>query len=346
MHILVVGIFPPEPFKITPGQFLQNTSENMQFAFNKLGHTVEIFDFRSIEKQKRSFFKWEYRLQKYLTFFQKSFFPQKWQTLIFRLPGIKKMNDMLLDKIKNNNYDLIFLAKAEKINYLHIDIFNQYSKTWYFFVDPLSIAKELQIEQYASKAIWASATRLNVVEFFKKAGANAVFLTQGGNPDISHPDEKVEKTYDVVFVGTIRKNRKKYIKFLENNGITVETFGEHAKHGHVFAKEMADIYRRSKIVLNLNTSEKSTGFSIRVFEALGTGSLFLSEYCKDLEMLFENKKELVWFSSPQECLELIEKYLKDPESRERIAQCGAERFMKEFTWSHVAQKICDIVNNS
>ncbi len=317
----------------------------MQIAFEEYGHSIDIFDFRAIEKENRRFFKWEYRLQKRLKYLQKSWLPERLQTLIFKLPGIKKMNTLLLNKVMNNSYDLVVLIKTEKINYLNIDKINRYSKTWYYFIDWMIIANTIQAHKYAAKTTWASATRSNVLSLFKQSGSKAIFLTQGVDLNDFYPDDKDEKIYDVVFIGTIREERKKYLDFLEKNGIQVETFGKKAKHEHIFGKDLREVNGKAKIILNFNTTINKTSFSSRVFEAMACGALLLTEWCKDLESLFKNKEELVWFSTPQECLDLNRYYLKNPTERKKIARRGFEVITRSYTWKHVVEKILKHINS-
>lgn len=339
MKVLIVGTFPPEPQKIDEGQFLQRTCENIHNALKELGHAVDTFDFRRLEKEHRLFYKWEYRFQKRLKFFNKPFFPARFKTLIFHLKGIKKMNSLLLDKVMNNKYDLVMLIKTEKVNFLNIDKINIYAKTWYYFIDWQIIANNILAHEYASRTTWASATTSNIVNLFNQAGGKAIFLTQGVDLNNFYPDNQTEKIYDVVFVGTIREERAIYINFLEKNGILVETFGKKAKNGEVFGHDLREVNIKAKIILNFNTTINKTGFSSRLFEAMACGTFLLTEYCKDIASLFKNKEDLVWFSSPEECLTLIRYYLTNHQERERIGRRGFEVVSQAYTWKRVVEKI-------
>ena len=335
MKILFVGVFEPP----------QSSQHPMLREFRALGHTVEIFDYRKTEKELRVFQKLEHQLQKHLTYFQKSRLPLSFKTLIFSLPGIKKMNTMLLQKVINNTYDLVFMAKAEKVNYTNIDKLNNYSKTWYFFMDSIANARKIRAEEYAARSTSASASRRNVVDFFTHAGAEAVFLTEGTDKEYCYPNENTKKIYDVVFVGTLRENRKAVVAYLKQNGIPVKTFGERAENPAVFGSELGNIYRQTKINLNLNSDPASTGFSSRVLQVMGTGSMLLSQYSSDLETLFKNKKELVCFSTLEECKELIEYYLEHDTEREQIAKRGYEKVSKQYMWEHIIKTIIDKVQH-
>ncbi|MFH1708623.1 MAG: glycosyltransferase [Planctomycetota bacterium] len=344
MKVLLVGTFPPAPGQIAVGQFLQKSCIAMQAAFEELGHSVDTFHYKAVEEQNRRWPVWEYRFQKWCRrWLQHAWLPSALQTLIFRLPGTRRMNALLLDQVTRGAYDLVLLAKTELVDYDNIPKFNRHAVTWYFFTDWIVIARQIQADIFAARSTFANATRSNVVASFNRAGANAIFLTQGADTSLYYPDPSQAREYDVVFVGTLRPNRARYLRHLEQNGIRVATFGKDMQHEHVFGPALADVYRKARIVLNFNTTVNKTGFSLRVFEVMGCGAFMLTEYCKDLETLFQSGRELVWFDSPAECLDLVRRYLADETARETIARAGLARIRAEFTWQHIVGRICAAV---
>ena len=203
--------------------------------------------------------------------------------------GRREMNKDLLEKVKKNHYDLVFLSKVSGVDFHIIDEINKYSKTWYFFMDPKGRAKRMKAHKYAEKSAWASATFSDVNEFFKKHGANTIWLTQGLNKELFYFEKSVKKL-DVVFVGHADRKRKKIINFLAKNNVRIACFGSGWTNKPVFTEELVKIYRSARIVLNI--CRPGSGFSIRVFQAMGTGSFLLSEHCSDLEKIFQRKKHL------------------------------------------------------
>ena len=148
----------------------------------------------------------------------------------------------------------------------------------------------------------------------------------------------------MVFVGTMRDERKIYIDYLREHGINVATFGKDMEFPHVFGKDLADVYRKARIVLNFNTTLNKSGFSLRIFEVMGCGTFLLTEHCTDLETLFTNRRELVWFHSPEECLNEIRTYLRDETLKKEIALRGLQCIREKYTWTHIMQYVCDTVS--
>ena len=73
----------------------------------------------------------------------------------------------------------------------------------------------------------------------------------------------------------------------------------------------------------------------------------MTDWREDATLLFEPDEEAVYFKSLKELPELIDRYLKDPEERARIATAGRRRFLSEHTVGHrmaeVSAKLYDLI---
>jgi len=346
MNILLVSAFSQHHPDLKPGNYLQKTGDGLKKGFEALGHSVDCFDYREIEEQSRKADIREYRQKKYYKKLKKRFLPECFQRLVFRVHGVKRMNEQLISRVREGDYGLVLLTKTELVDWMTVSKLNACSRTWYFFMDPYQKARKHLTEKYAVRAVRASATRSAVVEFYARAGAQAVLLTQGADTDYFYPDSTCPKKHDVVFVGTVNAWRRTYIDYLKHEGINVETFGRRADNPFIAGKELGDLYRSSKIVLDFQNRGNNTGFSLRVFEVMGSGAFLCTEYTEDTSKLFENGKELVWFRTPEECANLIRTYLENDEERTRIAEAGAERVAREFTWKAIAENIVDRIEEA
>jgi len=325
----------------------------MKIEFEKRGYSVTPFNFRTIAKNFTLYRETNlpglrglheqiggflYKLvDLFANCLKLPLFPPFIAKIGYTLNGRKKMNRMLLDFVKRGNYDLIFFAKADLIDYSLIPAINNYSNTWYFFMDSLDIALKVNACKYASKTTWSSATWSSVCHYFKKSGVNCFFITQGVDKSVYHPRSSVKK-YDVIFVGSKNFKRKRLIDALLKQGIKVTVFGKGFPQGPIYSNALAKIYRESKIILNLK-HRPGNGFSLRVFQAMGTGSMLLSEYSKDLKAIFLRGKHLDWFHDPDECAQLIRYYLDNEEDRERIARTGMEYVHSHYSWEKTIEKI-------
>lgn len=344
MKILVVGVFNEDWSTAIPMyNILKKSHKVFSFEFrhkNSKLNTNEIKrnTFTITNLLKKSYTRVNEKLEKvkHLPFFKILLNFNR-----FYLLGRWKLNRRLLCEIKKNKYDLVLLIKSDSINYNLIPKFNKYTHTWYFFMDPLYVVCSMDAYKYADLCRWSSSTFSSVYTLFKRYNKKSYFITQGCNTVVFKPKENVKKEFDVVFVGSISPKRKGYVDFLRNNDINVRCFGRGWEHSPVYLTELADIYRKSKVVLNF-TREKA-GFSIRVFQAMGTGTFLISEFCSDLKKNFTKGKHMEWFNNKEDLLQLINFHLNQDLERERIAKNGCDLIYNNYTWKHIMDKIISIV---
>jgi spore maturation protein CgeB len=255
------------------------------------------------------------------------------------------MNRKLLRIVRDNHFDLVLIAKGDTVNYNLIPIINRYSKTWYFFMDPLNISHEIRAHKYVKFCDWCSATTRAMTTLFKRISKKSYYVLEGYDEKIFNPGKgNSNKKIDVIFVGTIDSLREKYISYLRKHDINVLCHGAGWENKPIYLKKLVKKYRTSKIILNF--PKKDSGFSDRVFHALGTGSFLLSKYCSDLKRLFKKRVHLEWFNSPEECLELVKYYLHHNIDREKIAKEGYNFALKHFTWNNTVEKIIQNINKN
>lgn len=329
--ILFVGVFEPK-----------HSNNNPQIeCFKKKGYKVIKFDYR-----KKCF---EYRnslmkkIYKGYFIFKLPIVPKLFRKIYYFENAKKKVSNELMKKVRDEKPDLVFISKAEEINPKIIDEINNYSKTYYYFMDPLHMAKRIDTQEYSKRTNFSSATFSDVVNHFKINGANVKHIVQGiEKKQFSLTKEKPKKKYDIVFAGTIDKKRKEFIDYLKDNDIKIEIFGKGTKNGPVYNEKLMKIYNESKIVLNL--TREGTGFSVRVFEVMGSNTLLLTQYVDDLKLFFTKGKELDWFCNKEECLELVKFYLKENKKREKISLQAKKKVFEEFLWENQIEKIIEFIN--
>lgn len=318
------------------GVFSKRSSNNLpqKEEFEKAGYDVTLFDYRI--NFSLSFY------EKILWAFRRLPFSKYFNFLFYSTSSRLLLKKNLLKIVSKNEFDLIFLSKTEELDYRIIPELNKYSNTYYYFMDPLKTSRIIFADEYASRATFSSATFSEVVTQFKKKGANAKQIVQGIELKQFSEAKKVRKKYfDVIFAGTIDKKRKNFINYLTKHGVSVEVFGKGFKNGPIYNEDLMVEYARSKIILNL--ARNGTGFSVRVFEALGSGSLLLTSYVSDLNLYFSKENDLDWFSSKEECLFLIKWYLSNDSLRNEIARKGQSLVLKKFTWANQIKSIISFI---
>lgn len=164
-------------------------------------------------------------------------------------------------------------------------------------------------------------------EYRKYAVKDPRWLPLAMSPSV-HRKMYLPKTYDVSFVGNVYPNRKSLFERLQKRFNVFVT--------RAFMDEMVKIFNQSKIVLNLGIG--STGIQNRVFEALGCGSLLITNEIPSDSRLFTDRKHLVYFNE-NNIEGLIEYYLSHKEEREDIERAGYLEVYNKHTYEHRMQKI-------
>ncbi len=172
-------------------------------------------------------------------------------------------------------------------------------------------------------------------------GGKPIYKDYAGNEKI-YKKMNVTKEYDVGFVGASYGIRTEYVKYLEKNGVSVYAKGSGWKNGFADDDEMIEIFCKSKIVLGFSTVGKNDDIYIlkgRDFEVPLTGSFYITGYHGELKEYFDIEKDIETYKSKEELLEKIQYYLKNEEKREKIAECGYEKCLNNYTAKKAYEKV-------
>lgn len=102
---------------------------------------------------------------------------------------------------------------------------------------------------------------------------------------------------------------------------------------------MPEVFRQSKINLNLTRSFVEEGLPMRVFDVLSCGGFLLTNDKPDLHRLFTDGKDLVIFRDTQDLLEICRYYLEHDDERQAIARQGQATLTEHHT---VEQRMIDL----
>lgn len=200
------------------------------------------------------------------------------------------------------------------------------------------------------------------VERFRRAGITAYYQPLSFETRVldslkPYMDFTARK-YDATFVGGVSLAHGKGTQFLEQLArlVPVDFWGYGAEslpedsmirrqhHGEAWGLDMFGILAQSRIAVNrhIDVSENYAN-NMRLFEATGCGALLVTDYKDNLNELFEIGKEIVAYSSPEECAALIKHYLANPDEAERIAIAGQKRTLDEHSFTKRMKQTADIL---
>ena len=163
---------------------------------------------------------------------------------------------------------------------------------------------------------------------------------EGLHRPLARFDAIENKDIDVSFVGTYEKERAESIKWLATQGVRVVVFGNgwaSLKHSHenldiqdrpVYGEEYVEIINRSKINLGFLRKINRDQVTSRSMEITGAAAFLLAERTDRHLELFEEGVETDFFSSDEELLAKIKKYLQVPERARTIGHAGRARCLR------------------
>jgi len=164
------------------------------------------------------------------------------------------------------------------------------------------------------------AQRAYIPVFHDRGVKNVHWLPLACDPEI-HGKRGLAKTHDVGFVGTLADERR--LRLLTRLAERVEI-----KYDRLFLREMADHLERSRIVFN---NAIKNDLNMRVFEAMCSGSLLLTDNPDGLADFFTDRKHLVIYDNGN-AAELAVYYLRHEAEREKIAEAGRLETLRAHTY--------------
>lgn len=263
---------------------------------------------------------------------------------------VRRMNRDLLEKCKEFCPEIVFLYSCrliyadsvEKIkkqgsyvaSYCNDDPFSAFYAHyfWRHYINSLKCCDQNYVYR-----------KLNLVQVKEKAGRDGKILRSyymGANNRPCKENEILKNVPDVIFLGHMENDeRQGYIDALLDLNIEVglneQAFGDwgRTRKNAVFLEEPRERYNQyicsCKIPLVFLSKINHDTYTRRCFEIPAAGAFLFCPYTGDLAEMFEENKEIVFYRDKQDFVEKIRYYLVHEEEREKIAQAGRERVLKD-----------------
>ena len=267
-------------------------------------------------------------------------------------PLINKINEDLIQFVSDICPDLIFIYRGVVFSSLTISQISKYSKIFvYNNDDPF----QTKYPKYFWRHYFNSLKYCDHIFYFrpknyndyKKIGFNNISLLRAYYLREKHfPIKNIGPTKyscNVIFVGHFENdNRSDYIKYLLENNISLKLFGpewEKSEYFKFFKKKLGPIFplrneynialNSAKIALSFLSKMNNDSYTTRSFEIPATKTFMLSEYSSDLNNLFKEGIEAEYFRDKEELLNKIKYYLVNENERNKIAEAGYARLLKD-----------------
>lgn len=168
--------------------------------------------------------------------------------------------------------------------------------------------------------------------YYKSLGYDTIFTSHWTDMNIYYPSFTNYEPFDVV--SSMYGERGEVVSYLQEN--LGKSF--YNKTGLIDI-ENGDLFRNGKIIFQKSRYGEVTR---RIFEGMSCKKLVITDRLnpnKQLEDMFIEDEEIVFYSSKEEALEKIKFYLNNDYERNRIAENGYKKVVDCFTTKNIVEYV-------
>ena len=255
--------------------------------------------------------------------------------IISKISNFYEVKFLYLDQVKKNYLNTLSQINNyiidNKIDTVFFDVDYQKFVNYYFIKKIKNVKKVMMTldnyERHNLNLITACSCHVVLTDpisllKYKELGIPAYnwLVESDGSLD---KDMALEKRTDVLFFGKVNKDRKKFVEFIENNGIKVKVVGNNVEN-YISDKELVNLICESKIVINFskttwktisNYPEKSIfknqyQLKGRIIQSGLCGTACITEYAPQNNLLYKDD-ELLQFTTKEECVKILKELLSN-----------------------------------
>lgn len=275
-------------------------------------------------------------------------------------PSVNKVNKNLLKKVFRFKPDLIFIYRGTHIlpeTIIKIKNSLKFCKIYGYNNDnPYSKQHPFYLWRHFFKCVQIYdlifAYRNKNLQQFKKCGAKKVdllrswFIPEKNFPIALSQKDKDKYECDVVFAGHFENDgRIEYLEEIVKAGYDLKIFGPPKDWNNIILKspilknlypihqvwnhEYSKAISGAKIALCFFSKLNKDTYTRRCFEIPAIGTMLLSEYSKDMTLLFKREKEADFFTTKKSMIKKINFYINKNKVRKKIALNGYRRVVRD-----------------
>lgn len=218
---------------------------------------------------------------------------------------------------------------------------------------PLGQSKDLSVYDLCISSFPPTVT------YFKKRGVRAQLHLLGFEPKVLKYIEDIPKSIDISFIGSfhpVHSTRKDLLEYLcrrlnvqiwtpDLDSLPPTSSIRRSYAGNAWGVTMYKILKSSRITLNHHGNIPPYANNMRLYEATGTGTLLVTDFKNNLSSIFDIGKEVISYSSMEECYKLIKYFLENNSDAENIAKHGQMRTLRDHSYAKRMEEFIEIVEN-
>ena len=223
-------------------------------------------------------------------------------------------DDHIIETCQTEKPDLLLLSKGKGLDLRVVEECQKVCPVAVWYMDPMINVDE-ELLQKIDKANFIFYAAPTVYKKLKDRNSKSFLIQEGYEPTIHKFYDKIDKVYDVSFLGALKEHRNQYYQFYNFDYFSDKYNRDHCK-----------LVNQTRI--NVNFTNNREGTSDRAYKIMGRGGFLLTEPWDDLEKDFKPDHDLVIFNNEKEFKEKIEEYLKNWQKRKHIARNGLNTVQK------------------
>ncbi len=231
-----------------------------------------------------------------------------------------KWNQRFVDLVLKNNYDFVIFFRLSPIastSILHLKILKNV-KFILIWPDSILFFKNNLLDTLQNVDLIASYSEKDIAIFRSLKCENVKFIPLGYDPEI-YKFEKLNKTYQISFLGLRQKYREEFIhEFSKKTDLNIFVSGPNWKNFKFknlqisnktyHSREASYVYNSSHISLNIVDPTNFPSANMRFFEINATNTIQLSSNIPEFSKIFVSQNGNLFFESINEAGVLANKY--------------------------------------
>ena len=234
---------------------------------------------------------------------------------------LKEINNSLVKKVKKFNTDIIFLWRSTTIlpkTVKQIKKINPKIKIILYHNDNpyIGLLNRFKYRHFLNSIKYADIVagyRPNDLKHIKKFGAKKIKLIMPNYISYLHKPINNIKKIDVIFIGHYTDDRAQILNLLHQKKINFEVYGpswkkikpkfswsKKIKGNKIVNQKYVNKISQSKIAIGFLAKKNKDVYTRRCFEIPACGTLLLSPKTRELEKLFKDKKEAIFWNSEKD----------------------------------------------
>lgn len=204
--------------------------------------------------------------------------------------------------------------------------------------------KYREVSRFIGRAYHAMTTTYDyIMPKYHADGIHEVLLTQwaASSDCLAVPLPANKCRYPVTFIGSAHGDRMALVAQLAAHGIEVTCFGYGWPAGPVASEDVPRIMRESVISINFANSKGENQIKARTFEVAGAGGFLLTNPAQGLERFYVPGSEIAIYQDFDDLVSKIRYYLSHPDERDRVAQAGYVRTLRDHLYE---QRLAEVVD--